>query len=312
MRVYLFLPAGRCVGPDRVWLPQGRSTGIEGSAAMPQDIPTAPEGQSRPAATEPVNYRNNDLGAMALPSAQRLPRRPQKSSFLLAETILSDIIGERLVPGDPLPPEREMVEKYGMGRTTVREALRLLEYQGAIQIRQGLNGGPYVQAPDSGHFAKTISFMMRMERTPFEAIVEVRSAIEPMICQLAAERINSEALQELERTIIEMRRIVDDREQVNAFNDLNTRFHSVIAWSSGNPLFHHLADSLHGIMDGAVVGVSYSARRYMGVIADHQLIYDALSERDPQAAYEKMALHLAEWEEYSRRNFADALKLPIP
>ncbi|MFD4351204.1 FadR/GntR family transcriptional regulator [Nocardia sp. NPDC058518] len=243
---------------------------------------------------------------------QRTPPRREKSSFLLAETILNDILEAHLEPGDPLPPEKEMVEKYGMGRTTVREALRLLEYQGAIQIRQGLNGGPYVQAPDSQHFAKTISFMMRMERTPFEAIVEVRSAIEPMICQLAAERISPEALDELERTITGMREIFHDRGQVAAFNDLNTRFHSVIAWSSENPLFHHLADSLHGIMDGAVVGMSYSSRRYLGVIADHQLIYDALRERDPDAAYQKMALHLTEWEVYARRNFADALKRPIP
>ncbi|MER5437692.1 FadR/GntR family transcriptional regulator [Streptomyces sp. NPDC002790] len=278
---------------------------------MPQDRSVPPE--SRPAGTGAGGARGpQHTAAAGFRASARPPRRPEKSSFLLAEEILNDILRDDLAPGDPLPPEREMVEKYGMGRTTVREALRLLEYQGAIQLRQGLNGGPFVQAPDSHHFARTISFLMRMERTPFESIVEVRSAIEPMICQLAAERIRPEALQELGHTITEMRRIVNDRDQTEAFNDLNTRFHSVIAWSSGNPLFHRLADSLHGIMDGAVVGMSYSARRYRGVIADHQLIYDALSARDAGAAFEKMTAHLTEWEEYARRNFADSLKRPLP
>jgi GntR family transcriptional regulator, transcriptional repressor for pyruvate dehydrogenase complex len=247
-----------------------------------------------------------------LPPMERVRQVPAKSSFLLAETILRDIVRDHLQPGDPLPAERIMVDKYGMGRGTVREALRLLEYQGAIQIKQGLGGGPVVQKPNSSHFASTILFLMQMQRTPFKSIVEVRSAIEPMICQLAAERISREALDELQRTIVEMNRIVDSHEQTLEFNELNTRFHNVIAWSSGNPLFQYLADSLLDIMDGAIVGVTYSERSERGVIVAHEAILSALREKDGAAASEAMTQHLRDWEAYARRRYPDALEQVIP
>lgn len=265
-----------------------------------------------PRKANPTARRSRKSPPVELPPMERPRQVPTKSSFLLAETILRDIVRDRLKPGDPLPAERIMVEKYGMGRTTVREALRLLEYQGAIQIKQGLNGGPIVQTPNSSHFASTILFLMQMQRTPFRSIVEVRSAIEPMICQLAAERISREALDELQRTIVEMHRIVDEHEATPEFNELNTRFHNVIAWSSGNPLFQYLADSLLDIMDGAVVGVSYSERSERGVIVAHESILAALREHDGTAASEAMQQHLDDWEAYARRRYPDALDQVIP
>jgi GntR family transcriptional regulator, transcriptional repressor for pyruvate dehydrogenase complex len=237
---------------------------------------------------------------------------PTKSSFLLAETILRDIVRDGLGPGDPLPAERIMCESYGAGRNTVREALRLLEYQGAIRIKQGINGGPVVQRPDASHFASTILFLMQMRRTPFSSIIEVRSAIEPMICQLAAERISRPAIDELQRTIDGMHRVVANHEPHAEFSELNTRFHNVIAWSSGNPLFQYLADSLMDILDGAAVGMSYSERSERGVIAAHEAILHALRERDGRAAYGAMTQHLEDWENYARRKNPEALDQMIP
>ncbi|MER7274896.1 FCD domain-containing protein [Dactylosporangium sp. NPDC000244] len=267
---------------------------------------------ARSEGSSPRRRRTGSDARAELPPIERTRRLPQKSSFILAETIMQDIVRERLKPGDALPAEKEMVDRYGMGRTTVREALRLLEYQGAIQIRQGLGGGPYVQTPNSSHFASTIIFLMQMQRTPFKSIVEVRTALEPMICRLAAERISDEALAELTRTVTEMHRIVDDREQSMQFSDLNTRFHNVIAWSSDNALFRYLADSLLDIMDGAIVGLSYSERNQRGVISAHEAILAALNEHDGDAAFETMTKHLAEWETYARRRFPDALEQSVP
>jgi GntR family transcriptional regulator, transcriptional repressor for pyruvate dehydrogenase complex len=254
----------------------------------------------------------------SLPSIRHEVPAPTKASFLLAEHILRDIVADNLKPGDALPPEREMLEKYGMGRGTVREALRLLEYQGAIKIRQGLNGGPIVRQPSSTHFASTIAFLMQMQQTPFRAIVEVRAAIEPMIGELAAQRINQDALDELKRTIVEMREIIKQEAKAPSarlneqFNDLNNRFHNVVAWASGNPLFQHLADSLHGLMEGATVGMTYNQRSHRGVVADHEAILNALETRNPAATREAMSSHLNEWKEYVSKNFPSALDQVIP
>ncbi|MFD4351215.1 FadR/GntR family transcriptional regulator [Nocardia sp. NPDC058518] len=237
---------------------------------------------------------------------------PAKSSFLLAEQILQDIVDDNLEPGDALLPEKAMVEKYEVGRGTVREALRLLEYQGAIQIKQGLNGGPYVQLPNSVHFASTIGFRMQLQRTPFRTIVEVRTAMEPMICRLAAERISDTAIDELQRTIDEMKVMVDSHEDSRRFNDLNTRFHNVVGWASANPLFQLLADSLLDIMDGAVVGLRYSEESRAGVIAAHEAIAAALRERDPDQAAAAMTVHLEQWEKYANKMYPQVLEETVP
>ncbi len=261
------------------------------------------------------NLRNqNGSGGDTAPLPPRPVRsvpKPVKSSILLAETILRDIVREGMVPGDALPPEKVMVDRYDLGRATVREALRLLEYQGAVQIRQGVNGGPYVQEPDSGHFASTIVFLLQLQRTPFESIVEVRAAIEPMICRLAAERIKEPALIELQSTIDEMNGHVDDDDDAY-FRGLNARFHNVVAWSSGNTLFRYLADSLLDIMDGHVVGLSYTPRTRKGVIAAHQTITEALHTGNGQAAEDRMRHHLAKWEEYATMEFPAALRQVVP
>src|SRR5690348_17039882 len=148
--------------------------------------------------------------------------------MLVAQRIVRDIGRAGLRPGDLLPPERAMLETYQTGRGTLREALRLLEFQGVIALRPGPRGGPVLQSPDASHLASTVVLLMQVNRAPFRTIVEVRSALEPMISSLAAERMSQESLEDLNETIEQMRRDLDDQP---SFLEANKRFHDVIAWS---------------------------------------------------------------------------------
>ena len=78
----------------------------------------------------------------------------------------------RLVAGDALPPEKDMLIAYGVGRDTLREALRVLELQGVIVLRPGRGGGPVVARPDSRHLASTLALLMQFGQTPFASILE--------------------------------------------------------------------------------------------------------------------------------------------
>src|ERR1700677_49000 len=113
-------------------------------------------------------------------------------------------------PGDLLPPERVMVEQYGTGRGTLREALRLLEFQGVIALKPGPGGGPILLEPDSTHLSSTIILLMELKTSPFRTIVEARTALEPMISSLAAANMDEDSLLELKRTTDQMAANLDN------------------------------------------------------------------------------------------------------
>jgi len=230
--------------------------------------------------------------------------RPPKAAMLVAQRIVRDVVRGGLRPGDLLPPERTMLEKYETGRGTLREALRLLEFQGVIALKPGPRGGPVLLDPDASHLANTVVLLMQLKEAPFRTIVEVRSALEPMISSLAAARISDESLSELGGTIEQMRKNLGYQ---HLFLDANKRFHDIIAWSSGNTLFGYIVDSLLGIMDGTIIGIDYPSPRRAAILKAHESIYEAISARDEKEAEARMRKHIDEYERYAQRKFPEVL-----
>src|SRR5690242_6095431 len=230
--------------------------------------------------------------------------RPPKAAMLVAQRIVRDALRDNLKPGDLLLPGRTMLEKYQTGRGTLREALRLLEFQGVIALKPGPRGGPVLQDPDASHLASTLVLLMQLKDAPFRSIVEVRTAMEPMISRLAAERMSEESLAELGGTIDSMRENLDDQ---MTFLEANKRFHDIIAWSSGNPLFGYIVDSLLGIMDGTVIGIDYPAPRRVAIVKAHDGIFQALKAHDANASEERMRVHIGEYVTYAERKFPELL-----
>jgi GntR family transcriptional regulator, transcriptional repressor for pyruvate dehydrogenase complex len=231
-------------------------------------------------------------------------QRPPKAAMLLAQRIMRDVVRGGLKPGDLLMPERTMLEQYRVGRATLREALRLLEFQGVIALKPGPRGGPVLQDPDASHLASMLVLLLQLKQAPFRSIAEVRAALEPMTSRLAAERMSDEALAELGETIDTMRDHLDSQE---VFLNANKRFHDIIAWSSGNALFGYITDSLLDIMDGTVIGIDYPGPRRAAVVKAHEEIFHALSARDPALSEQRMREHIDAYERYARRKFPEVL-----
>jgi GntR family transcriptional repressor for pyruvate dehydrogenase complex len=237
------------------------------------------------------------------------PRRPPKAAMLLAQRIVQDAVRDGLGPGDLLESERSMLVKYQTGRGTLREALRLLEFQGVIILKPGPGGGPVLQNPTADHLGSTIVLLLQLRGAPFRSIVEVRSAIEPMISSLAAERMSEDDLRGLRDTVTQMRDNINDQYQ---FLHANKRFHDIIAWGSGNASFGYLVESLLGILDGTVIGIEYPDHRRSAILKAHVGIYDALEARDPDAALERMRDHIRAYERYAERKFPHVMNQTIP
>lgn len=234
--------------------------------------------------------------------------RPKKTAMLVAKRIVSDINRRKLAVGEHLPPERIMLEEYSIGRGTLRESLRFLELQGVISLKPGPGGGPVVQQPDGSSLATALTLLLQFHNAPFRTIAEARSGLEPMMAQLAAERMSDEQLGELKLSVETMAESLGDQP---TFLEMNKKFHDIIAHGSGNAMFGYLIDALLGILDGSAIGIDYPEVRRSAVLKAHSRILAALETRDAAAAASAMQTHIGEYVRYAERKFPEVLDAPI-
>jgi GntR family transcriptional repressor for pyruvate dehydrogenase complex len=227
---------------------------------------------------------------------------------LVAQRIVSDINKRGNTVGDRLPPEREMLAEYNIGRGTLRESLRFLELQGVIALKPGPGGGPVVQQPNGSNLATALTLLLQFENAPFRTIAEARSGLEPMMARLAAQRISPDTLSDLKLSVDEMGGNIADRD---IFLESNKRFHDIIAHGSGNAMFGYLVNALLGILDGSAIGIDYPEVRRFAVFKAHTSIYEAIASGDGAASADAMQKHIDEYLAYAERKFADVLDAPI-
>ena len=229
-------------------------------------------------------------------------RRNRKTSELIARDLVSHIVRNELPPGTTLPTEREMVEAFGVGRTTLREALRLLETRGVITIRSGPRGGPVVRRPQPSDLSEALTLILEFEEASLVAVLEAREAIEPMVARLAAEKMTPESIQELQDSVDAM---LADLQKHPVFLRENQRFHNAIAQYSENTVLRIFSETLKVIADGSTLGISYTPGRRRAVAEAHQRIVDAIKAGDGTQAESCMRAHLDEAGRYWRKNYPD-------
>lgn len=239
-----------------------------------------------------------------------MPRGP-KTSLVVAQQIVRDTSRKGLQPGDLLPPERAMLEEYQIGRGTLREGLRLLEFQGMLALKPGPKGGPVLLDPDASHLASTIILLMQLQNASLSTIVEARTALEPVVCRLAAERIGEDSLLELKQSVDLMQQSVETAD-LDTFLETNKQFHDIIAWSTGNALFGYLTDALMRITGGTVMGVDHPANLRKNTLAAHTAIYEALSSHDRDLSEDRMRDHIREYAKYAEKKFPELLSQVLP
>lgn len=228
--------------------------------------------------------------------------------MLVAQRIVADINQRGNQPGDRLPPERVMLETYEVGRGTLRESLRFLELQGVISLKPGPGGGPVVQQPDATPLATSLLLLLQFADAPFRTVAESRVGLEPVMAQLAAERMTDEQLADLKTSVDNMHENLADQ---TLFLEENKRFHDVIAHGSGNAMFGFLVDALLGILDGSAIGIDYPEIRRAAVHKAHLKIYEAIEARDASGASEAMLDHIEQYLKYAEKRFPDVLDAPI-
>lgn len=203
------------------------------------------------------------------------------------ERIRELIDSEKYTEGMKLPTENELCQSLGVGRGTVREALRLLQARGLVEIKPGR--GAFVAASKAVD-ANPVVWLVQNEKELRDSI-EVRNALEPFAARKMAETASEEALQELRKIHLAFLAAVKDGSTVK-IAELDELFHGLIVRESGNQLLNkinvHLLQGMHTFRNKTFT-VPENVRN---AVEPHTRILDAIIARDGNAAEREMRKHL--------------------
>jgi len=232
----------------------------------------------------------NMKGYMVDIDLEGAPIRRRKLYEEVAARIEAKIRAGGYEAGDSMPAEREIMERFGVGRSTVREALLSLEKMGLIAIRSGERAR--VTTPTPRVLIKELSGAARFllaQKNGVDHFQDARLLLETGLARLAALRASPSHLMALERALEANRRAVGNPEE-----SLRTdvAFHYAIAASTGNPIFTSLHDGVvEWLAEQRHISLQVPAAA-RDAYAAHERIYDAIAGRDPIEAQAAMQDHL--------------------
>lgn len=228
----------------------------------------------------------------ARPPARRPPReKPQQ----IADELRRLIIAGELDEGDSLGHEPELIQRFGVSRPSLREALRILEAEGLITVVRGVQGGVIVHRPDQRLTARTAALVLQARNVSLADVFEARTIIEPAAVRLVAGgRGRRTSARRLRSLIAEEEAVLDDPE---AFGQANARFHEELVGMAGNQTLTIVAEMLNQVVARAVTEVSQAgangsdATRRRGVRSQERLV-SLIESGDVDGAEEHWRTHM--------------------
>jgi GntR family transcriptional regulator, galactonate operon transcriptional repressor len=201
----------------------------------------------------------------------------------VVHTIGLQIVGGTLQPGDPLPPEAELIADLAVSRTVLREAVRVLAAKGLVEARPKI--GTRVRARGEWNVLDPDVLSWRAETSSdsrlYEETTEVRLAIEPLAARLAATRATDEETAAIADAYAAMAEGVDDQQ---AYLAADLRFHDRILASSHNELLLHLGAVLRAVLRTTFQLTTTPARSRKRALPLHKAILDEIAAGDEDAA----------------------------
>ncbi len=231
--------------------------------------------------------------------------RPVKTSRLyeqIVQQVEKSILKGQLKPGDQLPAERELAQRFGVSRTAVREAVKALREKGLVEAYSGR--GTFVTYGTSHVPGKPLDLRIRIsEEEGAMNLAELRQILEPEIAALAAARIEDQLLATMREAVAAMDRSLHDPD---AYVEADLDFHLAITEAAGNPLVLSLLDSIVGLLReqrSRIFNVDGGPERGQ---FHHKRILQAMERRDTDAAREAMRAHQQQVREDSSASAADS------
>lgn len=209
-----------------------------------------------------------------------------------------EILEGRLKRGDQIESDRELAKKLNVGRSAVREALKVLDVLGMIDIRLGQ--GTYITSRETNFFSVPLSWSLFLDGAQVKSILQVRGALELRAVQLAARCEDKNKLDKLTDIYYRMQKTFQESKDTDNLQhalqetlNADIEFHTCIAECSGNPIILSMLTTIRNFLKRISGTGMVDAEQLQAVVEEHQKLYGAIISGNVDAATETMTKHLA-------------------
>lgn len=217
----------------------------------------------------------------------KVVKTTSKLSDIVADQVEGAITEGRFSPGERLPAERKLAQSFGVGRSVIREATRMLEQKGLVKIRPGL--GVFVSNSLANVLTDSFRLFIGLEHIPDIDVFEVRVVLETGIAGFAASRADDADLEAIEKYLQDMEQAVGNPEKYIE-GDIN--FHLALARATHNDLFVVQLNSIVQALRAFLIKIIEEPRDSESGLAEHRTIFEAIRDRKADEAKAAMRHHL--------------------
>uniref|UniRef100_UPI003F49866C FadR/GntR family transcriptional regulator n=1 Tax=Paenarthrobacter nicotinovorans TaxID=29320 RepID=UPI003F49866C len=207
------------------------------------------------------------------------------------------LIRGELLAGDRLPPEKELSERLGLSRSSLREAVKALELVRVLDVRRG--DGTYVTSLDARLLNEAVAFVvdLHQDRSILE-LLEVRRILEPAAAAMATGKIDAVGLASLQETMAG----IDENTEVEELVEHDLRFHQVITNAAGNEYLGSLLEALSSSTVRARIWRGLTQDKAVAhTLAEHKAIAEALGRGDADLVRALVTVHISGVESWLRQ-----------
>lgn len=220
------------------------------------------------------------------------PLNRESVSSSIMNMVINYLLSKELKPGDKLPTESEFTQKLGVGRNSVREAIKMLSSFGIIEIKRGL--GTFIAKSMSASMMNPLILSLVFEQGSSRELFELRLLIETGAAELVIEKASDEDIEKLEETNRKLREAVESKtDDSRKLLDLDINFHHTLLEITKNPLLAKIGKAIY-ILFFTSIEKTVKLDPMSGY-KNHQLVIDAIKKRDKELVRKTMNESLSFW-----------------